>query len=107
MFLNPTIEAEVAGIMQKLNNKKSTGVDEISDFIIKKCYPKITHTFTYVINSSVSTGYFPVQLKIAKVKPLYKKRLDTQVRNYRPISLICFLKNNWKNHANKTPIVSK
>ena len=88
MFLNPTTELEVAGIIKKLNNKKSTGVDEISDYIIKKCYPKITHALTYIINLSFSTGYFPDQLKIAKVKPLYKKGLDTEVGNYRPISLI-------------------
>jgi hypothetical protein len=33
------------------------------------------------------------------VKPLYKKRLDTDVGNYRPVSLISVLKNNWKIHA--------
>jgi hypothetical protein len=37
---------------------------------------------------SLSTGYFPDQLKIAKVKPLYKRGLDTDVGNYRQVSLI-------------------
>jgi hypothetical protein len=41
---------------------------------------------------TLSTGYCPDQLKIAKVKPLYKKGLDTDVGNYRPVSLICFSK---------------
>jgi hypothetical protein len=85
MFLTPTTEAEVVGIIKRLNNKKSTGIDEISDHIIKKFYPKITHALTYIINLSLSTGYFPDQLKIAKVKPLYKKGLDTEVGNYRPL----------------------
>jgi hypothetical protein len=88
MFLTPTTEIEVVGIIKGLDNKKSTGIDEISDHIIKKCYPKIANVLTYIINLSLSTGYFPDQLKIAKVKPLYKKGLDTDVGNYRPISLI-------------------
>jgi hypothetical protein len=33
----------------------------------------------YIINLSLSTGQFPDQLKIAKVKPLYKKGCDTEV----------------------------
>jgi hypothetical protein len=60
MSINPTTEAEVAGIIRK----KSTAVDEISDYIIKKCYPNITHAFRYIINLSLSTGCFPDQLKI-------------------------------------------
>jgi hypothetical protein len=84
----------VVGIIKGLHNKKSTGIDEISEHIIKKYYPKITNVLTYIINLSLSTGYSPDQLKIAKVKPLYKKRLDTDVGNYRPVSLISVLKNN-------------
>jgi hypothetical protein len=48
---------------------------------------------TYIINLSLSTGQLPDQLKIAKVKPLYKKGCETEVGNYRPVSLISgFLK---------------
>jgi hypothetical protein len=78
----------VVSIIKSLHNKKSMGIDEISEPLIKKCYPKITNVLTYIINLSLSTGYFPDQLKIAKVKPLYKKGLDTDVGNYRPVSLI-------------------
>jgi hypothetical protein len=45
-------------------------------------------TLQYIINLSLSTGYFPDQLKVAKVKPVYKKGLETEVGNYRPVSLI-------------------
>jgi hypothetical protein len=73
MFLNPTTEVEVVGIIKGLGNKKSMGIDDIPEYIIKKFYPKITTALTYIINLSLSTEYFPDQLKIAKVKPLYKK----------------------------------
>jgi hypothetical protein len=43
---------------------------------------------TYIINLSLSTRYFPDQLKIAKVKPLYKKGCETDVGNYRPVPLL-------------------
>jgi hypothetical protein len=71
VFLTPTTE-EVGSIIKRLNNKKSTGIDGIPGYIIKKCYPKIS-ALTYTINLSLLTGYFPDQLKIAKVKPVYKK----------------------------------
>jgi hypothetical protein len=71
MFLNPTTEEEVVNLIKGLANKKSTGIDDIPDYIIKKCYPKIIAALTYIIYLSLSTGQFPDQLKIAKVKPLY------------------------------------
>jgi hypothetical protein len=88
MFLTPTTEMEVTDIIKGLGNKKSTGIDDIPEFIIKKCYPRVTNALTYIINLSFSSGYFPDQLKIAKVKPFYKKGCDADVGNYRPVSLI-------------------
>ena len=57
-------------------------------FIIKKCHPQLVNALTYIINLSFSSGYFHDQLKIAKVKPLYKKGCTATVHNYRPVSLI-------------------
>ena len=36
----------------------------------------------------MSTGIFPDQLKLAKVIPLHKKDSQTNISNYRPISLL-------------------
>jgi hypothetical protein len=41
MFLIPANEVEVLGIIKGLNDKKSRGIDDISEYIIKKCYPWI------------------------------------------------------------------
>jgi hypothetical protein len=73
MFLTPTTERGMVDIIKTLGNKKSTGIDDIPEFIIKKCHPQLVNSLTYIINLSFSSGYFPDQLKIAKVKPLYKK----------------------------------
>jgi hypothetical protein len=88
VFLTPTMEEEVVDLFKGLDNKKSTGLDDKPGYVIKKCQSKIKTALTHIINLSLSTGQFPDQLKIAKVKPLYKKGCDTEVGNYRPVSLI-------------------
>jgi hypothetical protein len=88
MFLPPTTEEEVVDLIKGLDNKKSTGVDEMPDYIIKKYHSKIKTALTHIINLSLSTGQFPDLMKIAKVKPLYTKGCDTEFGNYRPVSLI-------------------
>ena len=47
----------------------------------------VAPTLSVIINQSLNTGIFPKQLKIAKVIPLFKKREETSIENYRPISL--------------------
>ena len=45
------------------------------------------------LNQSLKTGIFPDAVKIAKVKPLYKKSDNSCLNNYRPISLFCQAQN--------------
>jgi negative regulator of replication initiation len=56
----------VLDLIKGLDNKKSTGVDDIPYYVIKKCNSKIKTALTHIINLSLSTGQFPDQLKIAK-----------------------------------------
>lgn len=88
MFLVPVTEAELINIIKNMKNKKSSGIDEIPDFIIKKCFTHITSPLCHIVNLSLSTGCFPNELKISKVKPLYKKGSENEVGNYRPVSLL-------------------
>ena len=71
IFLAPTTEEELVGIIKDFKNKKSTGIDGFSDYVIKRCYVYIVQPLTYIINLSLSTGYFPESLKTAKIKPLF------------------------------------
>lgn len=88
IFLNPTNESEIIEIINQCQNKKSSGIDGIPDFIIKRCCLNIVSPITFIVNLSLSTGCFPDRLKIAKVKPVYKKGSQEEVKNYRPISLL-------------------
>ena len=41
-----------------------------------------------LINQTIATGYFPEELKLSRVKPLYKNGDSTLISNYRPIYLL-------------------
>ena len=41
-----------------------------------------------LINQTITTGYFPEELKLSRVKPLFKNGDSTLISNYRPISLL-------------------
>ena len=51
-------------------------------------YHEIYECLTLIINQSITTGIFPENLKIAKVVPIYKKDDQSQIKNYRPISVL-------------------
>ena len=81
-------EREVLSIINKLKNKTSSGKDGISNKLLKSIKSEISEAIAIIINQSILTGIFPDQLKLAKVKPLYKKGDKRCLNNYRPISLL-------------------
>ena len=46
---------------------------------------------TLLINQTLSTGIFPSELKVSRVKPLFKRGKPSLLSNYRPISLLASL----------------
>ena len=85
---NRITESETLSIINKLKSKNSSGKDEISNKLLKSIKDEIAKPLTIIINQSLKTGIFPEALKIAKVKPLYKKGDNFCLNNYRPISLL-------------------
>jgi hypothetical protein len=53
--------------------KSSAGYDEIPDIIVKQCIHTVKKPSTFMINLSLSSGIFPNEMKIAKVRPIYKR----------------------------------
>ena len=88
MFLFKTNATEVEKIISKLENKKSTGHDDISVKFIKISSTHISELLSQIINTSIKTGCYPDQLKIAKVIPIFKKGSNSDPNNYRPISIL-------------------
>ena len=93
MYMGPIVEMDIIKIIDKFNQNKSAGNDNIGNFIIKKVAKEIVKPLTSIFNLSISTGIVPEKLKIAKVIPIYKKQDAEVFSNYRPVSLLpCFSK---------------
>ena len=74
--------------MKRLNVNKSTGVDNINVRFPQLCTPSLVSSLTLIINASIQTSVFPSVWKIAKVTALHKSGSDTELNNYRPISVL-------------------
>ena len=110
IFFVPTHRCEVLDIVSKLKTKKSSGYDEINNFILKGIISSVVDPLVHIINLSLLYGQVPTSMKVAKVFPLFKKGDKLDISNYRPISLlssfskilekiiyirtVCFLKNH-------------
>ena len=81
-------ERKVLSIINKLKIKTLSGKDGISNKLLKSIKSEISEAIAIIINQSILTGIFPDQLKLAKVKPLYKKGDKCCLNNDRPISLL-------------------
>ena len=75
-------------IIDSLKPKTSTGVDSVSNKLLKFVKMAISDPLTIIINQMLRVGIFPDLLKISKVVPVYKKDDNTNLSNYRPISLL-------------------
>jgi hypothetical protein len=74
MFIFPVTETEIEEVIKNFQRKHSAGIDEIPDYVVKKCIEEIKKPLAHLCNASMKSGIFPDRFKIAKVKPLYKKR---------------------------------
>jgi hypothetical protein len=90
--LTPTNTNEIRYIIKKLKTKTSSGYDEIPMKILKVSTPYIISQLTHVINKTLSMGTFPSSLKYAQINPVFKDGEMTNIKNYRPISLLTFSK---------------
>jgi hypothetical protein len=86
IFLSPITEEEVANVAMSLKNKYTAGNDGISEYVIKQCIDYLKKRLTDIYNSSLESGTFPDQLKIAKVTPVHKKGNTRDINNYIPIA---------------------
>ena len=88
MFLRPTCSEEISKACKSLAKKKSKGPDKIPTFLALKSHEVLMVPLADCINSCLTQGIFPANMKQAEVIPLYKKKSRDDPTNYRPVSLL-------------------
>ena len=72
MFVYPVTEDELNQAVSKLKGKSATGFDQIPEFLIKECIQYMKEPLIFIFNVSINKGIFPVVMKIAKLRPIFK-----------------------------------
>lgn len=87
IFLQPVDCNEVHRIISSLK-RASAGYDGIHSEVVKMTCHAYLEPFTHVLNLSLTQGFFPDYLKVAKVVPLHKAGDASTLNNYRPVSIL-------------------
>ena len=87
IYIKPVTASEVQDVINLFKNKATLDT-KIQPLKIANSCVNFTTVLAHVVNSSFEQGVFPQALKTAKVVPVHKGGSKTDVKNYRPISLL-------------------
>ena len=87
-FIHPMTSLEIENEIMSLKTNMSTGPFSIPISVLKLLKSVIATPLETIFNESILTGIVPERFKLAKVIPVFKKGLSTNLNNYRPISLL-------------------
>ena len=87
MFLDPVSPDEVLKTISSLKNS-SSGFDMVDTRVIKFVSTELAVPLSTLCNESFRVGFFPKELKVARVIPIYKNGDATIFSNYRPVSVL-------------------
>ena len=88
LTLNPATPETVLKLLQSINTSKAAGLDKLAGKFLKDGASILVIPITQICNLSIKLSVFPKKCKTAKMTPLFKKGSKTEVKNYRPISLL-------------------
>ena len=77
IFVHPTTKQEIEKLIDELENKNSSGYDDITNKLLKGIRTSISTPLEIIFNISLSTGEFPDLMKLGNVIPLYKAKENT------------------------------
>jgi len=85
---DPIISQDILDVIKQLKPKHSLDPTNLSMIILKAVSHQICMPLKHIVNLSLSTGEIPIQMKTAKIVPIFKSGDPTEINNYRPISLL-------------------
>ena len=85
IYLHDCSPDEVSKIISELKNGKSS---DIPIHIIKKSAHLTSPLLAKYFTNCMKIGYFPDELKIGRISPIYKKDNEELMENYRPVSTL-------------------
>ena len=74
-----------------LNESKATPIDSVPAKILKNISDILCPKIVIDFNTSIKTGIFPQNQKLADVTPIFKKDVKLSKKNYRPVSVLSAL----------------
>ena len=81
--------SDVCTELLSLDISKGPGRDGLPAVFARNCAFGLSRPLWLIYNKSLENGCFPARWKTAVIKPLHKSGLRSDVRNYRPISILC------------------
>ena len=83
----PSLEV-VINLLRNTDERKATGLDMIPSKLLKMAASIVAPSLTAIFTNSIMAGIYPTEWKMARVTPVFKKGVKSNLNNYRPISVI-------------------
>ena len=88
---SPVSTSHIYNILDHLNPRRAVGVNGISPRILRLGSPVLTEEVTKLINFCILNRSLPPAWKQARLTPVFKRGIDTDKANYRPVSMLTSL----------------
>ena len=88
LFLSPVTADKIQLEMAKLQTGKAVGPTSIPILVLRILNCELTSSLQSIFNTSFLTEIFPDKFELSIVIPVFKKGSQTNLSNYRPISLL-------------------
>ena len=86
--LQPATIQYIKKQLSKLRGSKATGLDKLPAKFLKDGANSLAAPISHIVNLSIKTCKVPLDLKSAKVVPIYKKGCKNEAGNYQPVSIL-------------------
>jgi hypothetical protein len=85
----PLSKVEVAICLKKLSNGKAPGIDGLPIEFYKAFWPLLVDPYMTLLDECYQHKEMPLTMRTSVITLIYKKNDRKQLKNYRPISLLC------------------